>query len=70
LDHLKKATARGVSVYAIAKATGISQPAIGRFLSGERKQIRSDTIDKLSAYFGLELRPAKSTAGVKTRKGH
>jgi hypothetical protein len=57
LDHLKKAVASGVSVYAISKATGISQPVLGRFLSGERKQIRSETIDKLAAHFGLELLP-------------
>ncbi|QDU25584.1 helix-turn-helix protein [Anatilimnocola aggregata] len=45
---------------AIAKATGVSQPAISRFLSGE--DIRFSAASKLAEYFGLELRPVDQKA--------
>lgn len=53
--HLRQKIASGQSVYAIAKATGVTQSVIARFLSAERKQIRSETIDRLCEYLGLEL---------------
>ena len=50
----------------IAVATGISRSAIGRFLSGERG-LDLVSIEKLAAYFNLELRqtkpPAKKSKG-------
>ena len=42
----------------IAVATGISRSAIGRFLSGERG-LDLVSIEKLAAYFNLELRQTK-----------
>ena len=53
----------GKSANVLAKESGIPQPTITRFLAGG--EMRSNTIDKLAAYFGLELRPA----GTKLTKG-
>lgn len=53
----------GETFYAIGKAAGVDQQIISRFVSEERKQIRSETIDRLCEYLGLELRPAKTKRG-------
>ena len=45
----------GLSVYQIAKETGVSHPVILRFLSGER-DIRLATADKLAAFLGVHIR--------------
>ena len=50
--------ASGQSGYAISKATGVDQAAISRFFSGERG-FDLVTIEKLAAYFNLELRQTK-----------
>jgi len=47
--------AAGVTVYRIAKDAGLAQPVVARFASGERQNIRGDTIDKLAAHLGLVL---------------
>jgi len=44
----------GQSEYQIAKAAGVSQIVISRFLSGER-DIRMATADKLAGALGLKL---------------
>lgn len=51
-------TESGKSQYRIAKATGISQPAITRFVNGDRS-ISLETADKLAAYFGMSLTDPK-----------
>jgi plasmid maintenance system antidote protein VapI len=48
----------GLATQALAKATGVERMSIARFVRGERS-LRLDMADRLSAYFGLELRPAK-----------
>ena len=50
---LKDAMA-GRSDYAIAKATGVSQPVITRFRNGTR-DIRLNTADKIVAFLGYSL---------------
>jgi plasmid maintenance system antidote protein VapI len=47
----------GLSHNELAKATGVNQPSISRFVSGDRG-LGSESIDKLAAYLGLELRQA------------
>jgi transcriptional regulator with XRE-family HTH domain len=49
--------------YAIAKATGISQAALSRFMTGERG-LALESIDKLAPYLGLRV-----VAENKARKG-
>ena len=48
----------------IAEESGVSQPALSRFISETKensRDIRLETADKLAAYFGLELiRPKQS----------
>ena len=46
----------GQSQAAIARATGIAQPVLCRFVRGER-DLTLRTADKLLAHFDLELRP-------------
>ena len=38
---------------------GIDQGTIDRFVSGERSNIRIDTVDRLADELGLELRPKR-----------
>jgi plasmid maintenance system antidote protein VapI len=59
----KAVRASGLSLYAIAAATGLKRPSLSRFMSG-KQSLRLDMADKLAAYFGLELKPA-----TRRRKG-
>ena len=45
----------GQSIYAIAKATGIVQESLSRFVRG-KQSLRLDKADALAAYFGLQLK--------------
>ena len=45
----------GLSVYQIAKETGISQAALNRHLNGTRENIRLDVADRLFSFFGLRV---------------
>ena len=56
--------ASGKPLLAIERDTGVQRASISRFLRGERC-LRSDAVDKLAAYFGLELKPAAR----RSRKG-
>ena len=59
-DQLREAIEKsGETQYAVAKGAGISPIVVGRFVSGERPNIRADTIDRLAGYLGLELLRAK-----------
>ena len=49
----------GLTHYRIGKDTGVDTKVIDRFVSGERPTIRSDTLDRLCEYLGLQLRAAK-----------
>jgi plasmid maintenance system antidote protein VapI len=44
----------GESRYAIAKATGIDESALGKFYNGHRG-ITTDTLDRLGEYLGLRI---------------
>jgi plasmid maintenance system antidote protein VapI len=45
----------GESVNAVAKAAGVAQPVLYRFITGER-DLTLETAQKLADHFGLELR--------------
>jgi plasmid maintenance system antidote protein VapI len=47
----------GLSVFAVARASGVSQPVLSRFMNCERG-ILLDTAEKLCHWLGLELRHA------------
>ncbi len=53
----------GQTRYAIAQATGISQPTLARLVSGDRF-LSAEAMDALGEYLGLELRVVP-----KTKKG-
>ncbi len=58
-DTIRRAVdATGLSVYAVAKASGISQPIVHRFMNGERG-LTLDTADKLCRFLGLRLTATK-----------
>ena len=59
-----------LTVYAVAKATGMQTDSLYRFLE-ERSSLRLDLADRLAQFFGLELRKAASKAASKGsgRKG-
>lgn len=51
-----------VSRYVIAKETGVDQPALSRFVHGERG-LSLDALDRIGLYLGLSIttsRPQKS----------
>jgi plasmid maintenance system antidote protein VapI len=59
-EQLKTAiVASGLSVYRLAKDSGVSQPALCRFVNGQRG-ITLATASKLVEALGLELRPIKT----------
>ena len=58
-EQLRKAIQdSGKTVNAIAVESGIPQPVLHRFASGDR-DLKLATAQKLVEYFGLELRPRK-----------
>ena len=48
----------GMSVYRLAKLSGVPQPVLSRFMNGTRG-ITLATTSKLASVLGLELRPTK-----------
>jgi len=54
--------AKGVSVNQIAKACGIAQASLSRFVNGS--ELRSGSLDKLMEFLGLEVakKPTKKSA--------
>ena len=51
-DQIRQAaTASGLSVYRIAKETGVDQSTLNKFLSGKRVNIRLDVADRLFRFF-------------------
>ncbi|MCH7685961.1 MAG: hypothetical protein IH899_04645 [Planctomycetes bacterium] len=77
-DQLKQAIAdSGRTHYAIGKGADVAPHVLDRFMSGERPHLRTDTVNKLCEYFGLELcrkkgrsarkRPAKKPATSRKR---
>jgi hypothetical protein len=59
-DQLRQAVAdSGLSVYRIAKSSGIGQSVLQRFIAGDRENIRLDTADRLATYFQMRLTPPR-----------
>lgn len=57
-DALRQAIMEsGVSRYAIAQATGVSESVLSRFVNRERDTIQLTTADALARFLSLELRP-------------
>ena len=55
-DALRNAVrASGESLYAIAKATGLNEDSLSRFMRG-KQSLRLDLADKLAAYCDIEIR--------------
>lgn len=61
-DQLRRAIRdSGLSVYAISKGSGVSQPVVARFSTGQR-DIRMETADKLFAFFQMRATAPKPPA--------
>jgi transcriptional regulator with XRE-family HTH domain len=45
----------GLSVYQIAKESGVDQSTLNKFLNGDRDNLRLDVADRLFQYFGLRV---------------
>ena len=48
----------GLSLYAIAAASGVKRPSLSKFMSNQQS-LRLDMADKLAEYFALELSSTK-----------
>lgn len=64
-EHIRlAAAASGLSVYRIAKETGVDQSTLNKFLSGTRPNIRLDVADRLFRFFFHPPRPRTSPRRV------
>ena len=45
----------GLSVYRIAKESGVDQSTLNKFLSGQRDNLTLDVADRLLEFFGMRL---------------
>ena len=45
----------GLSVYQIAKESGVDQSTLNKFLNRDRDNLRLDIADRLFAFFGLQV---------------
>jgi len=62
-DQLRRAIlASGMSRYALAKQSGVSQGVISHFMNRNRG-LTMETAAKLAAVLGLELRPVRGRRG-------
>jgi len=60
-DALRQAIAdSGLPMLTLATETGIQRASLIRFARGDQS-LRLDIADRLAAYFGLELQPAKGS---------
>jgi plasmid maintenance system antidote protein VapI len=67
-EQLKKAIRdHDGSVYSVSKGAGVPTPTLSRFMAGTRG-IHGETVDKLAAFFGLELQPKAKPAKSKAKK--
>lgn len=54
--HIRAAHAKsGLSVYAVAKETGLATSPLNRFMNGTRDNIRIDIADRLMHFYGLRV---------------
>jgi len=61
--------ASGETHYRIGKETGVNAKSLDWFVSGDRPELRTGTVDKLCEYFGLELCQKKQrTSGKQATK--
>ncbi len=55
-EQLRKMAAdSGLSTNALAVASGVPQPVLHRFVTGDRDDIRLSTADRLCEFFGVKL---------------
>lgn len=67
-DHLRRAVAAsGLSVYRIAKETGVDQSTLNKFLLGQRNNLRLDVADRLFRFFFQTPRRRRSFPGNRRR---
>jgi DNA-binding Xre family transcriptional regulator len=56
-DILRKVTRqRQLSIYQIAKDTGLNQSGLNQFFNGTKDDLRLSTVQVLCDYLGLEIR--------------
>lgn len=68
-DQLRTAIgAADATYYRIAKDAEVDWGTLQRFMDGRRPNVRIDTVDKLCAILGLELRPKQKSRPTKQRK--
>lgn len=61
-NAIEAATAKGTTLYRIAKDSDVNWATLQRFVTGERPELRTGTVDRLCDYLGLELRLKKQAA--------
>lgn len=54
-ELLREALSEADSLRAVARATGLKDPSLVRFLAG-KQSLRLDLADRLAAHFGIECR--------------
>ncbi len=65
IERLRDAVRRdGRTLKAIAAEAGVDHSCLSRFMRGQRK-VGSETVERLAAALGLELRPVARKKGVR-----
>lgn len=65
------ARSSGLSVYEIAKESGVDQSTLNKFLKGQRANLRLDIADRLLTFFQLRVVSAarfRARPGPRTRR--
>ena len=67
-DQIREAILKAdVSRYEIAKETGVGQPALSRFVHGERG-LSLDALDRIGLYLGLSITTSRPRRPTKKEK--
>jgi transcriptional regulator with XRE-family HTH domain len=59
----------GLSVYEIAKESGVDQSTLNKFLKGDRANLRLDVADRLLKFLRLRVVPTRLPVTVKAPSG-
>ena len=64
MTHTLKRAVResGLSLYAIAAASGVKRPSLSKFMAG-KQSLRLDMADRLAMFFRLTLAPKRKGRG-------
>lgn len=68
-DQIRAAILKAaVSRYELAKATGVSQSTLSRFVRGDRPGLSFEALDRIGLYLGLRIETSQPRRPAKTKE--